>query len=148
MVLVLAAFSVSAVAQSKQNDGFNEAMKAIEKSNAIYFQSLAKNDPAIFIDRYAEDGCIMAPNSAMLCGKDGFRKFFEESYSMGIRNGRFITTSVYGEGGQFVVEEGLGQIHDADGKVIDDFKYLVLWKKTDRGWKMFRDSFNSNWGLR
>ena len=144
MLILPITFAVSAVAQSKKSDHLQEAMQAIEKSNAIYFQSLVKNDPIIFIDRYAEDGCIMAPNSKMLCGKDGFREFFEGSYSLGIRNGKFMTTTVYGEGNEYVVEEGFGEIYDAEGKIIDDFKYLVLWKKTNRGWKMFRDSFSSN----
>jgi ketosteroid isomerase-like protein len=27
---------------------------------------------------------------------------------------------------------------------MDEGKYLVLWKKTAKGWKMFRDSFSSN----
>jgi hypothetical protein len=31
-----------------------EAKKAIAASNAIYFQSFAKNDSSIFVDRYAE----------------------------------------------------------------------------------------------
>jgi ketosteroid isomerase-like protein len=33
---------------------------------------------------------------------------------------------------------------DAQNTLVDDGKYLVLWKKTDKGWKMFRDSFSSN----
>jgi ketosteroid isomerase-like protein len=28
--------------------------------------------------------------------------------------------------------------------MFDDGKFLVLWKKTDKGWKMYRDSFSSN----
>ena len=40
----------------------SEAKKAIAASNQIYFQAFVKNDPIIFIDRYADDCVIMPPN--------------------------------------------------------------------------------------
>jgi ketosteroid isomerase-like protein len=43
-----------------------------------------------------------------------------------------------------VTEEGLWQSFNAKGELFDDGKFLVLWKKTKNGWKMFRDSFSSN----
>jgi hypothetical protein len=63
---------------------------------------------------------------------------------MGLRSGKLITTAVYGDGSKFVTEEGLWKSFDASGNLFDDGKYLVLWKKTKNGWKMFRDSFSSN----
>jgi len=125
-----------------------EARKAIEASNAIYFESFLKNDSSIFIDRYAEDACIMAPDSPAICGRANAAEFFKTAYEdYGLRNGRFITTSIYGDGDEYVTEEGLWQSFNADGELFDDGKYLVLWKKTNEGWKMFRDSFSSNRNL-
>jgi hypothetical protein len=43
-----------------------------------------------------------------------------------------------------VTEEGLWQSFNAKGELFDDGKFLVLWKKTSKGWKMYRDSFSSN----
>jgi hypothetical protein len=51
---------------------------------------------------------------------------------------------VYGLGDGYVVEEGLWQSFGANQMMFDDGKFLVLWKKTAKGWKMFRDSFSSN----
>jgi ketosteroid isomerase-like protein len=123
----------------------DDARKAIAASNAIYFRSFAKNDPAIFIDRYDDDAVILAPNGPAFSGKAEALKFFLKAYDkIGLRDGRFITTAVYGEGIEYVAEEGLWQSFDAKGKMFDDGKFLVLWKKTQKGWKMFRDSFSSN----
>lgn len=128
-----------------QNTGLEEAKKAIVESNAIYFESFVKNDSSIFINRYAKDACIMAPNAVQMCGRDAAAKFFRAAYnSYGMRNGKFITTAVYGDGVEFVTEEGLWQSFNAKGELFDDGKFLVLWKKTPEGWKMFRDSFSSN----
>jgi ketosteroid isomerase-like protein len=127
------------------NPGLAEAEQAIKESNEIYFQSFVKNDSSIFIDRYAEDACIMAPNSPKLCGRQAAADFFRIAYrDYGLRNGKFITTAIYGEGKEFVTEEGLWQSFDAQGNLFDDGKFLVLWKKTKDGWKMYRDSFSSN----
>jgi len=123
----------------------DNARKAIAASNAVYFRSFAKNDPAIFLDRYADDAVILAPNSPALSGKEGALKFFRKAYDeIGLRDGRFITTAVYGDGIEYVTEEGLWQSFDTKGKMFDDGKFLVLWKRTQKGWKMFRDSFSSN----
>ncbi len=128
-----------------QNPQLEEAKKAIAASNAIYFQSFVKNDPSIFTKRYAKDACILAPNAPMACGRDAAADFFRTAYeTYGLRNGKFITTAVYGDGKEYVTEEGLWQSMDATGKIFDDGKFLVLWKKTSEGWKMFRDSFSSN----
>ena len=122
-----------------------EAKKAIAESNDRYFKSFAKDDSSIFINSYADDACILAPNTLAACGREAFAKFFREAYqNYGLRNGKFITTNVYGDGKDFVTEEGLWQSFNAKGELFDDGKFLVLWKKTSKGWKMFRDSFSSN----
>lgn len=122
-----------------------EARKAIAASNEVYFQAFVKGDSSLFIERYADDGCIMAPGLPALCGTDAARRFFRTAYhDIGLRNGKFITTGVYGLGDGYVVEEGLWQSFGANQMMFDDGKFLVLWKKTAKGWKMFRDSFSSN----
>ena len=126
-----------------------DAQKAIAESNDRYFKSFVKNDSSIFINSYADDACILAPNTPPACGREAFAKFFREAYeNYGLRNGKFITTNVYGDGKEFVTEEGLWQSFNAKGELFDDGKFLVLWKKTSKGWKMFRDSFSSNHALK
>lgn len=152
VLCVLFGWSCSTPADKNDNNpksltesNLEEAKKAIAESNAIYFSAFVNNDPSVFIDRYAEDCCIMAPNAPSLCGPDAAAKFFKIAYEqLGLRGGRFITTQVYGLDEEYVVEEGLWQSVDSKGIVMDDGKFLVLWKKTPKGWKMYRDSFSSN----
>jgi hypothetical protein len=63
--------------------------------------------------------------------------------AINISNGN-LTTGLFGDGKEFVTEMGLWQLFDANNLMFDNGKYLVLWKKTPSGWKMFRDSFSSN----
>lgn len=129
---------------AQSRSGLEEAKKAIAASNGIYFSSFVKNDANIFADRYADDCIILAPNSSSFIGRKGALAFFKLGYDAGLRNGKFITTAIYGDGREYVTELGQWQSIDANGKITDDGKFLVLWKKTSAGWKMFRDSFSSN----
>jgi ketosteroid isomerase-like protein len=129
----------------KNESTLADAEQAIRESNAIYFESFVKNDSSIFINMYAEDACILAPNAPLLCGRQAAADFFRIAYNdFGLRNGKFITTAIYGSGEEYVTEEGQWQSFDANGNLFDDGKFLVLWRKTNAGWKMYRDSFSSN----
>lgn len=136
--------SYSCIAQSA-NAELEDAKKAIAASNEIYFQAFSKGDSSIFIDRYTEDCWIMPPNAPSLCGVDAPLEFFKTAYNkFGLRDGKFITIDVSGDGREFVTEAGFWQSFNADHKMFDHGKFLVLWKKTAKGWKMFRDSFSSD----
>lgn len=129
---------------SQPADGLEEAKTAIAASNAIYFTSFAKNDSSIFIDRYAEDACLMPAGVPKTCGKEALAKFFREKYNKGYRGGEFVTVAVYGDGKEYVTEETIGRIFNANGELMSEGKILVLWKKTTKGWKMYRDSFSGD----
>ena len=147
-IIAAATFLYNCSAPSTEQSNLEEARKAIEASNEVYFTSFAKGDSSIFIDRYAKDCCILAPNAPALCGESAPLHFFKIAYDeIGLRNGKFIITQIYGDGKEFVTEEGVWQSFDKNNVMFDQGKYLVLWKKTPEGWKMFRDSFSSDKAL-
>jgi len=132
-------------AQQIINADLAEAKKAIAESNEIYFQAFAKNDASKFINLYAEDCWIMVPNALTLCGPDAPGEFFETAYNkLGIRNGKFITNDVYGISEGIVAEIGFWKLYNIGNIEFDDGKFLRLWKKTPKGWKIWRDSFSSS----
>ncbi len=144
-IILLSFLFLNGRAQQTTNASLEEAKKAIAASNGILFQAFAKGDSSLFIDRYAKDCWIMPPNAPALCGVDAPLDFFKAAYNkFGVRNGKFTTIDVFGDGGKFVTEVGFWQLFDANNKLIDNGKFLVLWKKTPDGWKMFRDSFSSD----
>lgn len=127
-------FESVSVSSFKVNDDLGEVRKAIAESNAIYFTSFVKNDSTIFVARYAEDSCILPPGSPALCGRQEAARFFRNAYdNYGLRNGKFTTTAIYGDGNEYVTEEGLWQSFDSQGNLFDDGKFLVLWKKNQGG---------------
>jgi ketosteroid isomerase-like protein len=134
----------SSNAQTSQGADLVVIRKAIERSNALYFDLYSKNNGSI-ISLYTEDACLLIPNEPAKCGKQALAKDFKDTYAAGkIRGVKFTTVNVYGDGKLYVTEEGTWQVFDPKGKVLDDGKYLKLWRKTSNGWKIFRDCFNSN----
>jgi ketosteroid isomerase-like protein len=116
----------------------------LAETNRRYFE-LFRHKDAHIVDLYTEDACLMSPNAPAICGKAALAKDFADTYAAGQVSGvKFQTQQVYGAGKEYVTEQGTWQVFDANGKVIDDGKYLKLWKKTSAGWKIFRDVFNSD----
>src|SRR5688572_11101344 len=72
---------IQLITEAQTNPQLDDAKKAIAASNAVYFESFVKNDPNIFIERYAEDACILAPNSPAACGRAAVAEFFKSAYS-------------------------------------------------------------------
>lgn len=144
LLILLFVSNLSSNAQNKVSKNLQAAKKAIAAANLIYFDLYRKNDGSI-LGLYTKDACLMPPNAPAICGTEALAKDFKDTYAVGtVKGGKFTTTEIYGDAIEFVTEEGLWQVLGADGQSIDEGKYLKLWKKTKDGWKILRDSFNSN----
>jgi len=53
------------------------------------------------------------------------------------------TIDVWGNG-DLLAEEGTASLFDQKGTELDHAKYLVVWKKENGQWKLFRDIWNSD----
>ncbi len=133
------------IAQVSKHEVPSGTLKAITESNKLYFEAFEKNDSTLFISRYTEDCWIMAPDVPTFCGVDAPIGFYQIAYGqLGIRYGKKTTTSLLGTTNNMVAETGVFEFLDVNKKLIAKGNYLVLWKKTATGWRMFRDSFNGD----
>ncbi|MDB5109359.1 MAG: hypothetical protein JWR67_473 [Mucilaginibacter sp.] len=116
----------------------------LQKMNQSYGQAFVKGDSALFVNCYAPDACIMPANSPEICGIPGQLAFFKFAYRSGVRNIVFNTAGLFGLTTHFVTEQGNYEMFGENNISLGKGKYLVLWKKTPQGWKMYRDMFSSN----
>ena len=105
----------------------------------------AQNDSAIGAF-YTDDAVLMPPNQPRMTGP-AIRGFFAGMWV--IKPTMVLSTDkvVASDAGDVAVEEGSFKLSyaGADGKPIEDTgKYIVIWKKTDKGWKVVRDIFNTD----
>jgi len=117
---------------------------ALHVINVAYGNAFAKGDSSLLLNCYSSDACIMPANSPALCDQTGILAFYKFGYKIGIRNIVFTTAGVFGLTDQYVTEQGNYEMFDVNNASLGKGKYLVVWKKTGSGWKMYRDMFNSD----
>ena len=94
---------------------------------------------------YTEDARILPPGQPMIQGRTAIQGFWgAAAEALGVTGVDLSTVELEVQGD---VAEEIGEyaIHGADG-VLDNGKYIVVWKRTDDGWRWHWDIWNSNSG--
>ena len=92
---------------------------------------------------YASDAQIFPPNGAMISGSTAISPFWKGAFDMGIKNATLETIQTEKAGDQ-IIETGNYTLAGADGKTMDNGKYMVVWKSENGQWKLYRDIWNSS----
>lgn len=118
------------------------AKNEIEASNQNFMDMYAKNDSVGLANCYTTDGELMFAGSPAIAGRANIQSAFSGTMKSGITKADLKTKDVYGNE-DMVAEEGVVQLYIKDQSVAEE-KYIVLWKKEEGKWKIFRDISNSN----
>jgi ketosteroid isomerase-like protein len=118
--------------------------QALSKINKQYGEAFIKGDSSLFLNAYTPDACLLPAYMPALCGEKAQLGFYRLLYKAGIRNVVFTTMNIYGMTNQYVTEEGSFETFGANNVPLGKGKYLVVWKETPTGWKMYRDMFSSD----
>jgi ketosteroid isomerase-like protein len=123
------------------------AKKEIEEANRNFSDLLAKGDSIGLANCYSMDAKMMGPNEPATVGRKNIQTAIAGLMNAGVVRLALTTTDVWGTEA-LLAEEGELTVATKDKKQIDKGKYLVLWKKEDGKWKLFRDLFNSDLPIR
>lgn len=144
--LALVLFSCSDNASQSttaSTDSFDlsEVKKSIEATNKQFGDAAVKGDSATVVSFYHSDAKLFPPN--MPEGKSSvIGSMSKQLTSMGIKSFTLTAGDVTGNADQ-VVETGTWEMGDGS-KTIDKGKYIVVWKKENGNWKLWRDIWNSD----
>jgi len=119
------------------------AKKAIEKSNNMYMDLFAKSDSIGLANLYTKDAKFMIANSESVVGRSNIQSSFAGFINSGAGKIELTTNDVWGDENMLVSEDNW-KLFMQDGTEIDHGKSMVIWKKEDGEWKLFRDIFNSD----
>jgi uncharacterized protein (TIGR02246 family) len=121
-----------------------EDLKAtIEAANRQFAEAVAKGDGAACGALYTADARAFPPNAAAVEGRDAITRMWSSLLASGIRSLALTAVEVTG-GGDTAHEVGTYLLKTPDGRVADEGKYIVLWKKDGGRWRLHRDIWNSN----
>lgn len=115
----------------------------IKESNKSFMDAFESGDAETVAGNYTADAKLFPPNSDVVEGTEAIQNFWQGIMDMGVK--KAILTTIEASGcGTTAYEEGRYMMHTDDGTMIDQGKYIVIWKKVDEQWKLYRDIWNSN----
>ena len=120
-----------------------DAHRAIVEANERFMAAFNSGDAAALAALYTEEGQLLPPNSGFVSGREAIQGFWQAVMDMGIKGARLETGEVEAHG-DTIVEVSTFKLLGEGGQVLDEGKYIVIWKQEGGGWKLHRDIFNSS----
>ena len=129
---------------SKDSTGDNsESVKEhIKKEASNFEEDIKKGDSNALAAHYGAEAMVMPPNSEPVKGND-IVHLWGGAIKMGVKDLKLNITDIAG-GGDLYSETGTYEMLGAENKSLDKGKYIVVWKKDNGNWKIYRDIWNSN----
>ncbi len=118
----------------------------IERRNAAFATSVVGSDgPAAVAAFYTPDAQVLPPNAPAVTGRAAIGAFWRGPNGGPPGPLRLETVDVEpGPGGQTATEVGRYTITLPSGTVVDEGKYIVLWRRVNGTWYLHRDMWNSD----
>ena len=135
MMIGLLSLSSPALAQSKAT---------IEKLNDVWTATFNKGDAAAVAALYTEDAYVLPPGSAMVKGRAAIEGFWRQAAQQ-MGDAKLTTVDVLPLGRSAAREIGtvaLKTKSQPPQEVVG--KYVVVWRKVGRDWKLATDIWNTD----
>ena len=128
--------------ESKPTFDLTVAKNEIEEANRNFMDLVAKGDSVGLANLYTTDAKFMSAGAPAVVGRANIQRAMSDIIKSGITKVDLRLKEVFGTE-DFIAEEGELTLYVKNDAVAEE-KYVVLWKKEDGKWKLFRDIFNSN----
>ncbi len=117
--------------------------EAIQEAVRDFMDMASKADAAGIARRYSNDAVVMPPNHDFVKGRSSIEGFWREMFKAGAKRLQLDTQQIE-EYGDIVSEIGRYTVYAENNEPADDGKYLVLWRRENGEWMLFRDIWNSS----
>ena len=124
------------------NFNLTTAKAEIEEANRNFMALIAAGDSIGLANSYTVDAKFMSAGAPSVVGRANIQTAMSNIIQSGITKADIRLQNVYGTE-DLIAEEGELTLFVGEDAVAVE-KYIVLWKKEDGRWKLFRDIFNSN----
>jgi uncharacterized protein (TIGR02246 family) len=115
----------------------------IEAANKTLEATFSQSDGPGMAALYTKDAQLLPAQSDVVTGTEAISQFWQAGFDSGLKGVSLITLEVESLG-DTAIEVGKLEIRDADGKVLDKAKYVVIWKKDGGSWKLHRDIWTTS----
>jgi uncharacterized protein (TIGR02246 family) len=113
----------------------------IAAANDAFMAAFAEGDGAGVAALYTEDAKLLPPGSDPVDGRAAIAEFWQALIDSGVAEARLMIDEVENLG-DTAYEVSHYAMYDGDGNLLGEGRYIVIWKRTDAGWKLHRDLWN------
>ncbi len=138
LVTLVAAGIVAACATSQPPP---DVTADIATANDAFMAAFAGGDGAGLAELYTEDARLLPPGGDPVDGQAAIGEFWQSVIDSGVAEAKLMIDEVENFG-DTACEVSHYAMYDADGNVVGEGRYIVIWKRTDAGWKLHRDIWN------
>ena len=137
---LLAALALPAVAGAQ-----GKTDPLLDKLNAEFTAAFNAKDAARLASFYTEDASLMPPNQPLVKGRPNIEAYWRGAFEQGVANLQLrpVDSAVSGTVG-YEAGTAVVTVKTPGGLVKETSKYVVVFKRTDTGWKMAYDIFNGD----
>jgi len=148
IIPALMLFAIAGCLSPQKETAFDldNAKKEIDVANKDFVNLFNRGDSIGLANMFTIDGKSMEPNEPAYIGRGQIQTHYSTVMKAGANKLGLLTTGLWGDE-NMLAEEGEFTFMDKDDKILDKGKYIVLWRKEDDKWKLFRDCYNSDMPL-
>ena len=116
---------------------------AIAAINQKLVTALARGDARAMAALYTANGQLLPTHSDFVTGSQAIQGFWQAVIDMGIKEATLETLELESHG-ETAHEVGKYTLRGSAGQMLDQGKYVVIWKRDSGQWKLHRDIWNSS----
>jgi uncharacterized protein (TIGR02246 family) len=128
--------------QPAQEDS-TKIREAIVAANGNFMEAFNSGDASGLAACYTAEGQLLPGNSDFVAGTQAIQEFWQGAMNMGIKSAKLETIEVEGMG-KIAYEVGKYQLFADGDQMLDQGKYIVIWKQVEGVWKLHRDIWNTS----
>ena len=142
LALALLAAVSAGCAGGKKSDP-DAVRTEIEAANKQFMEIFARGDAATLAGAYTEDAQALPPGSQIVEGRAAIEAMWRGLYSLPVKEIQLETKEVVGHEDD-ACEVGRYRLIGNDGSIFEAGKYVVIWRRGEGGWKLYRDIWNAD----
>ena len=127
------------------NSAFNlSEMTAIIKDKTDRFTDAHLTKDTVFLNScFTDDARVLPPNAEMVSGIAAISKLNYDWVNYGIYEFKEVSSSLYGSK-DYLIDEGTYHLIYGEDRIVDNGKYINIWKNDNGVWKIYSNIWNSN----
>ena len=106
-------------------------------------QTFGRGDSKEIAALYTNDGQLFPAQSDLVTGKQSIHEFWKTAIDSGIKTVQLDTLETEGYG-DTAIEVGKYRFGGEGEQMIDEGKYLVIWKRENGQWRLHREIWNTS----